>query len=151
MSDDDSHLDFTTLSQRLVDVDPQAFEDEQLAAAIAASLAEEQARSGVPPSTEGAGPSRSAPVSRTNGFEIISDSESERDASPAPGESDTPVPRPVDVAPTSSNSFLSERAQLEKARLERQQALKRQRDEDQSSSNAAGPSNQTSDRPMKIM
>lgn len=147
MSDDDDSFDLSHLG--FVDVDPGAFEEEQLAAAIAASLANVDT-----PKVESA--------SKPEPADIISLASSSSERS----DSETPISHPsgqnpssgAAMAPSASRSnndavadpspsqsvFRSERAALEQARLERQ---KRRREDEEailgppSQTPGAGPSN----------
>jgi hypothetical protein len=173
MSDEDDDFDIANLDHPFVDVDPQAYEDELLAAAIAASLAEAKALSDARQSTFGSGPSRSNDDSldfqNTNKnsklnsdksvLSVISDSSSDDSPTTSPPKSaqsypNETAPTTLDVVERHSTSFLSERAQLEKQRIERQQALKRHREENcQGGSQASGSglSRSVVERPTKIM
>ena len=123
----------------LIDVDPRAYEEAQLAAAIAASLADV----GMPPIS----PLASKPV------DVISIDSSSDASSPCPEDAHTHSSDPVQTLPnvdpvvnTQPPAFLSERAALERTRLARQ---KRRREEAAEESvpqtPGAGPSNSSSD------
>lgn len=150
---------FDTNGFALVDVDPHAYEEEQLAAAIAASLAEASAPTATTRS--------SATVLETSVIEIDS-SDSESDFGAAPGsrlflDDDSPDrPRRATAssssttlliaaepkqdgktvaAESSMSAFMRERAEMERARLDRQ---KRRRDEFESQEETPGAGSSSS-------
>jgi len=137
----DGSFDPGELDLSLIDVDPRAYEEAQLAAAIAASLADV----GMPPTISG--PAASKPV------DVISIGSSSGASSPCPenahAHSSDPVQSFPNVDPavdTQPPAFLSERAALEKARLARQKRRREEAaEENLSQTPGAGPSRTSPD------
>lgn len=154
-----SESDFDNNDHSLVDVDPLAYEEAQLAAAIAASLAE----MAQVPSVAG-----SSTTSRKRTVDVISIGSSSGSTSPhlaaneladvtskvAFAQLDSAGRSIDEVSVAAPSGFINERVELEKARLER---LKRRREETgdtNSQTPGAGPSTvkarvETIERPTK--
>lgn len=157
-----SESDFEDQDLSLVDVDPRAYEEAQIAADIAASLADI--------SKAPAAVAESASTSRRKDVDVISIGSSSGPSSPrlaanktadltsrvasAQLDSATRPAGEVSMAVHTSSGFINERAELEKARLER---LKRRREESgdtNSQTPGAGPSTvksrvEVTERPIK--
>jgi len=123
----------------LIDVDPHAYEEAQLAAAIAASLADVR----MPPISGSASRPASKPV------DVISIGSSSGASSPCPEHAHAHSSDPVQTLPnvdpvvnTQPPAFLSERAALETARLARQKRRREEAaEEGLPQTPGAGPSN----------
>ena len=143
MAQDDS-FDLERVDISLTDVDPRAYEEAQLAAAIAASLADVGVQ---PPSPRPAPPRSSKPV------DAISISSSSGPSSPSSEDVRAQTPGPAyslsAVNPTTdamSSVFLIERAGLEQARLARQKRRREEMPEERlPQTPGAGPSNAPTD------
>ena len=138
MAQNDS-FDFEGFDVPLVDVDPHAYEEAQLAAAIAASLADVDEL----PSISGSTPPRaSRPI------DAISVGSSSNPSSPRSGSDRAQSPDPVQTLPSAepaadiqASAFLGERAALERARLVRQKRRREETtDESLPQTPGAGPS-----------
>ncbi|KAF8305772.1 phospholipase D/nuclease [Clavulina sp. PMI_390] len=137
--------DFDPKGFRFVDIDPRAFEEEQLAAAIAASLADAGADSleavAVPDSREIISLTDSSPSSARGSPEPPTLSPTVSSSKVATSTAGISTAN----ATTSTNSFMQERAALERARLERQRKLKQNAEE----LDTPGASSSTSVAPIR--
>jgi hypothetical protein len=136
--------DFEGFDIPLIDIDPRAYEDAQLAAAIAASLADVEEQ---PPISGSTPPGASQPI------DVISVTSSSDPSSPPPENDRAQSPDPVQTLPpvkiaaeVESSAFLSERAALERARLTRQKRRREETtDESLPQTPGAGPSSSPTD------